>query len=150
MKKEDVKKLQNGLYRIVWEAGSSLGAIGTTYAGDKWLCCTNWTSDTNQGIVLSGQSIWDSVVRVKLLTVEDIQIADASTDSPPGKVYCGQCSYFEIQTHEVVSPSRTEPVFKKKCIHPFNMGTWENADELKNIPSEINKNNDCVWYLRKG
>ena len=45
MNYSDVQELKHGIYRIHWkEGGSSLAAVGSDVAGNRWLAATNWVS----------------------------------------------------------------------------------------------------------
>lgn len=48
MSVDDIKKLPNGLYIIIWSenegGGFSLAALGRDRAGNPWIAPTNWTS----------------------------------------------------------------------------------------------------------
>lgn len=63
MKKEDVKKLPNGLYRVFWKSGGgSEAAVGMTSDGSRWLAPTNWTAPTLD------QKYWQRVERVERIS----------------------------------------------------------------------------------
>lgn len=64
MNKQEVSKLQHGLYEIFWKEGghSSLAAIGSLSNGDRWLAPCNWVS-----VSYDYSSIWRTVERVKLI-----------------------------------------------------------------------------------
>lgn len=66
MKKEDVKKLNHGLYIIKWKkkngGGTSLASVGSTSNGDRWLAPCNWVSGST-----SDSEIWDKIKKVKLI-----------------------------------------------------------------------------------
>lgn len=67
MKKNEVNKLNYGLYRIYWkEGGYSLAAVGVLHNGDRWLAPTNWTSSHAGGVSFSGRW-WKKVLRVELI-----------------------------------------------------------------------------------
>ena len=62
MKKQDVKKLEHGLYRLHWKSGgSSLASVGSTTSGDRWMAPINWV---NVGSTLH----WKLVESAELLT----------------------------------------------------------------------------------
>lgn len=152
MKQEEVQKLKHGLYRVFWKDGygnkPSLCAVGSKHNGDRWICCTNWTSASLAPSESSSQSIWDHVEKmdsVVFLSEKEIFISEVVV-----KVYCNQCKHYEFQTIEQTSPTSTKPVFRQKCLHSSNVGTWENTDDLRRKPSEINKDNNCLWYQKKG
>ena len=49
MKKEDVQKLNHGLYVIHWKkksgGGTSLASVGSLRDGSRWFAPTNWISE---------------------------------------------------------------------------------------------------------
>lgn len=66
MKREDIKKIPHGLYEIYWKesdgGGKSIGAVGSTETGDRWLAPTNWIA------IASGKDTikaWRYVERIK-------------------------------------------------------------------------------------
>lgn len=62
MKKSKIAKLENGLYRIVWNSGgTSLAAVGRTRSGAHWIAPTNWVSISDQG------NAWADVKKAVLL-----------------------------------------------------------------------------------
>jgi hypothetical protein len=73
MTEESVRELPFGVYRIHWKksagGGSSIGAVGQTYSGKRWLACTNWTNGHDDAPV-QGYKIWDRVKKVELITVQ--------------------------------------------------------------------------------
>jgi hypothetical protein len=46
MKLTEANKLKPGFYRIFWNKGSSLAAIGVSIDGTRWLAPINWVSPT--------------------------------------------------------------------------------------------------------
>lgn len=57
------------------------------------------------------------------------------------KVFCSQCKYFDDNPGD------------KGCLNPYNRNydsdTWyEPSREGKRHPRDINKNNDCPWFLK--
>jgi hypothetical protein len=71
MKREDVQKLDHGVYRIFWKksegGGSSVAAVGSKCNGDRWMCPSNWTSDMDRGTDSCSRSAWKAVERVELI-----------------------------------------------------------------------------------
>jgi len=52
MTREQVQRLQNGVYRVDWKGGgSSVATVGTLYDGTRFLCPSNWTSRRPVGVV---------------------------------------------------------------------------------------------------
>lgn len=67
MTKEEVQKLNHGVYRLYWSARTySLASVGSLQNGDRWFACANWTSETKEGITGSGDD-WNSVVKAVLI-----------------------------------------------------------------------------------
>ena len=68
MTKEETDKLPYGLYLVHWKSGgASLCAVGGKYNGDRWICCSNWTSDTDRGTDGCGEALWEEVDKVGLI-----------------------------------------------------------------------------------
>ena len=66
MKKQDVKKLEHGIYRLHWKSGgSSLASVGSNERGDRWMAPTNWI---NVGSTLH----WKLVDRAELLVTHNV------------------------------------------------------------------------------
>lgn len=43
MKKNEIKNIKHGLYRIWWRlGGNSLASVGSTRSGRRWFAATNW------------------------------------------------------------------------------------------------------------
>lgn len=72
MTKDEVQSLPHGLYKIRWTqeagGGESLAAVGSKYDGQRWLCCTNWTSSLDCGTDAFGQYLWWAVESVTLIS----------------------------------------------------------------------------------
>lgn len=52
MTKEEVQKLEHGVYRLYWSARSySLASVGSLHNGDRWFACANWTSKDGDGLI---------------------------------------------------------------------------------------------------
>lgn len=73
MKKEDVKELRHGLYRIYWKkkegGGTSVASVGNLHDGQKWIAPTNWTAKVGENPTAFGK-IWDKVKKVELICIE--------------------------------------------------------------------------------
>jgi hypothetical protein len=71
MRKDDVAKLPNGVYRVHWkfDAGISVAAIGTLPDGKRWIAPANWTTPT-WDTVASGYH-WHRIERVELIESAD-------------------------------------------------------------------------------
>lgn len=58
------------------------------------------------------------------------------------KVYCSKCDLWK--------PGKRHPHIRDKCLHPDNLEYRETPQgkfiDFKNVPADINKNNDCVKY----
>ena len=65
----EVQKLKHGLYLVHWKGGEkSLAAVGSKYNnGEKWICCTNWTSAADQGTDRYSQEIWDNIHKMGVI-----------------------------------------------------------------------------------
>jgi len=69
MTKDEVQTLRHGLYLIHWKnGGKTLAAIGSKYNGDRWICCTNWTSAADKGTDTYKQETWDAIDKVGVIT----------------------------------------------------------------------------------
>jgi hypothetical protein len=65
------------------------------------------------------------------------------------KIYCKKCIYI----------NQSKRNLKYNCDHPFNklhkrnkylwLSDEENFEETQNDPRELNKNNDCKWFVPK-
>lgn len=65
MSPDEVATVAHGLYRIWWRNGGvSIGSVGSTASGARWLAPTNWLSGS------SGDA-WDAVLRLDRLDYED-------------------------------------------------------------------------------
>lgn len=66
MNKEEVQKLNHGLYKVKWKkkhgGGSSLASVGSCSNGDRWLACCNWVSGSTNEI-----EVWEQIKNVKLI-----------------------------------------------------------------------------------
>lgn len=68
MKKEEIQKLKHGLYIIHWrQGGISLAAVGSDYAGRRWLACTNWTHQKSRSVQTTDLRVWEGVEKVGLI-----------------------------------------------------------------------------------
>lgn len=74
MTKENVNKLQHGVYRIFWKddqdgspGGSSVASVGRAKNGDVWMCPANWTSGST-----TKRAIWKSVKEIVLIKLNRI------------------------------------------------------------------------------
>lgn len=66
MTKEEVKKLNHGLYKVYWKSGgSSLAAVGSLHDGGRWLAPCNWSSADKMTF---DSSYWKIVKSVTLIT----------------------------------------------------------------------------------
>ena len=64
----EVQNLRHGLYLVHWKTvGKSLAAVGSKYNGDRWICCTNWTSTADKGTDRYAQEIWDNIHKMGVL-----------------------------------------------------------------------------------
>ena len=64
MKKEDVKNLGIGLYKIFWKSGGhSLASVGNMPNGSKWIAPVNWVG----GMCTSNRDVWRDVKKVKII-----------------------------------------------------------------------------------
>jgi hypothetical protein len=71
MTKDEVQTLRHGLYLIHWKnGGKSLAAIGSKYNGDRWICCTNWTSAADKGTDTYNQEIWETIDKVGVIAAD--------------------------------------------------------------------------------
>jgi hypothetical protein len=71
MDREDVNKLEPGVYLLYWKGvpgyPPSLAAVGTGYNGDRWIACADWISHLT---VKHSASYWEGVERaVKIVGV---------------------------------------------------------------------------------
>ena len=67
MTKEEVQKLNHGVYRLYWSARTySLASVGSLHNGDRWFACANWTSKDGEGII-SFREDWESVQKAVLI-----------------------------------------------------------------------------------
>lgn len=68
MSKEEVQKLNHGLYKIKWKkkhgGGSSLASIGSCPDGARWLACCNWVSGSTNEI-----QVWDQIKSAKPVNI---------------------------------------------------------------------------------
>ena len=72
MTSEEVQTLKHGLYLVHWKnGGRSLAAVGSKYDGSRWICCTNWTSAEYQGTDSHSQKIWNSVLKVGVIAIDE-------------------------------------------------------------------------------
>ena len=64
MKKEEVKALKIGLYKVKWKngGGKSLVAVGQGANGDKWIAPINWIGGSTFDL-----KVWNDVKKVKLI-----------------------------------------------------------------------------------
>ena len=70
MTKKEVDKLSCGLYLVHWKnGGASLCAVGIKHNGNRWICCTNWTSDIDKGAPGGGEELWDIVEKVGIIAI---------------------------------------------------------------------------------
>ena len=123
MEKIDVQRLKQGIYRIFWkDGGSSVGAIGKTPNGDRWLCCSNWTSEKFQGI--DSTEHWGMVKKVKLIARQQ------------GKKQCGELQE-ELQEPEKSSLKQQYDIHKttlatslKQAINVFEKDTGAYVKKL--------------------
>ena len=117
-----------------------------------------WTALHNTKILYTDKECLFFDARDKVITYSDLDFFDECdsrfeeisvedflklpTGSCHCKVYCGKCKYFY---KEYVYP--TSIIY---CLHPSNKiieSTWlREQEQLKNPPSELNKNNDCKNY----
>ncbi len=73
MKTEEVQKLDHGVYRVHWKDpngprdANSVCAVGSKHNGQRWICCSNWTSDRHHKTDAYGDDIWEQVESVLLL-----------------------------------------------------------------------------------
>lgn len=74
MNASEVQKLPHGLYKIFWKGdmggGVSLAAVGSKTDGQRWICCTNWTSLPGEGTDEKASLIWEYIERVERVEVE--------------------------------------------------------------------------------
>ncbi len=70
MTEKEVQKLPHGVYRIHWKEDGRLtvGAVGSKYNGDRWLCCSNWTSPMDRGTDCASSETWEAVASAELIT----------------------------------------------------------------------------------
>ena len=70
MKEEKVNALNHGVYRIFWKkkhgGGQSVGCVGSTSNGTRWLACANWTSSDNKSPMVATTD-WSHVKHVVLI-----------------------------------------------------------------------------------
>ena len=68
MERDDIQKIEHGLYRVYWEGDdhTSVAAVGSTSNGDRWLAPTNWISPDCKN------SSWRAVKRVEKINVESM------------------------------------------------------------------------------
>lgn len=69
MTKQEVQKLDHGLYRIYWKpehgGGNSLASVGSLHDGSRWMAPTNWTSSNESKKVIGSGDSWDAVQSVR-------------------------------------------------------------------------------------
>ncbi len=74
-----------------------------------------------------------------------------------GKVYCDKCKYLNIITMKDIANRNYEIIINYDCIHidnefMKNNSNWLKEEKMKKCkikPGEINKHNDCKWYIQK-
>lgn len=67
MTKEEVQKLNHGVYRLYWSARTySLASVGSLQNGDRWFACANWTSKDGEEII-SFREDWENVQKAVLI-----------------------------------------------------------------------------------
>ena len=72
MTREEVQTLKNGLYLVHWKSGAkSFAAVGIKHNGDRWICCTNWTSAEYEGTDSYSQKIWNNVQKVGVIAIDE-------------------------------------------------------------------------------
>lgn len=66
MTKEEMQKLDHGLYIVKWKkrhgGGRSLASVGSCSNGDRWLAPCNWVSGSTSDILT-----WGKIKKVKLI-----------------------------------------------------------------------------------
>ena len=68
-KEEDIKNCKLGLYRIYWKGGgSSVGAIGQLYDGERWIAPCNWTTGEEHNYNPTGR-MSDNFDSIKMLVL---------------------------------------------------------------------------------
>ncbi len=103
MKTEQIKNLENGIYKIFWESeGSSLCAIGTLHNGDRWISSTNWTHKYPQGIsIVLDDEIMSDIQKIypiepsKPKVISDIKIETIELGNTLST--CDGCMFYDIQ-----------------------------------------------------
>lgn len=71
MNKNQVQKLKHGVYEVFWKSGgSSVCAIGSKHNGDRWICCSNWTSPVDGGTDSCSIKNWKAVDHVVLIQTQ--------------------------------------------------------------------------------
>ena len=70
MNMSEVNKLHHGIYRVFWRNGkSSLAAVGSNDAYQRWLAPINWTRLFDSDVAPS----WRGIEKVILIAVEEDQ-----------------------------------------------------------------------------
>ena len=70
MTREEVQSLRHGLYLVHWKGGGkTLAAVGSKHNGDRWICCTNWTSSEYQATDSYSQQTWNDVQKVGVIAI---------------------------------------------------------------------------------
>ena len=98
MIKEDVAKLEPGLYRLWWKesrgGGNSLASVGVTKSGGRWMAPVNWVAPTTDAI--QWRSVEEAEMLVPCATVNDVVQACAklcdALDSDPDHLHPCDCA----------------------------------------------------------
>jgi len=68
MTKEEVQKLNHGLYKIKWKkkhgGGRSLASVGSCPDGNRWVAACNWVSGSTNEI-----QVWNQIKSVKVIKI---------------------------------------------------------------------------------
>ncbi len=66
MKKEEIQRLDHGLYIIEWKTGGeSLAAVGSMADGTRWLAPCNWIKPTTKRTVRKSWNDVESVILIR-------------------------------------------------------------------------------------
>ena len=69
MRKDDVRKLAHGVYRVFWRDGSSsVASVGSTYDGTRWVAPSNWTSRADAMVIWTTD--WRKIKSVELIATK--------------------------------------------------------------------------------
>jgi hypothetical protein len=68
MTRDEVQKLDLGIFKIFWkEGGCSVGTIGYFANGDRWITPSNWVNIDFNLDDEKRMKVWESVLKVELI-----------------------------------------------------------------------------------